>query len=310
MPASAPPLAWAESPLQLIGAAEWASAHDRTVDVAGRLVAQVEETAAALTRRGARFGAQAGFWGIPWRMLAAHDHWLVGDGFSGQFRLAAAVLRPKRLTFLDDGLNAVAFADAVTGARAFRRPGVEERGLTRRLAPFALDAIRHRAAAGRADIFTAFPMGSARLGRLADLGAVVSEHDFAWLRRTRPSAETLRLLAPHRRIILGSAGVVDGRFPLAASAAWVRAQARGGAAYLPHRREDPAHVEEIARVSGVRVVRPGVPVELVLAGDPAPREIVTLRSSAAVTLRRILAGTESVVRETAFDDAGAREAAR
>ena len=73
----------------------------------------------------------APYLGIPWRLLPQHGHWLVGDGFSGQFRLAAAVLRPQPLTFLDDGANAIAFADAL--ARPSCRTRVrasQERGLT------------------------------------------------------------------------------------------------------------------------------------------------------------------------------------
>ena len=91
-------LAWVESPLQLVGAAEWASAHERRVPVAGRLTAQMGETADELIARGARFGECAPYLGIPFALLSRHDHWLVGDGFSGQFRMAVSVLRPKTLT--------------------------------------------------------------------------------------------------------------------------------------------------------------------------------------------------------------------
>ena len=86
-----PVIAWVESPLQLIGAAEWAAAHDARVPVAGRLTTQMSETADELIARGARFGELAPYLGIPWNLLARHSHWLVGDGFSGQFRLAASV---------------------------------------------------------------------------------------------------------------------------------------------------------------------------------------------------------------------------
>ncbi|WP_221584339.1 hypothetical protein [Microbacterium sp. G2-8] len=297
MPKAVGPVAWVESPLQLIGAAEWAHARSTRVDLAGRLAVQVEQTAAELNARGAMFGEQAGFYGIPWGMLRSHDHWLVGDGFSGQFRLAVAVLRPRRLTFLDDGLNAVAFADALTGARAFQRPGVVERGLTRRVAPFALDAVRLRAARGAVDLFTAFPLGEARAEALADLGVTTARHDFPWLRGTRPS-DDLQARMRHARVILGSAGVVDGRMPRADYLAWVADQAREEpASYLPHRREPEGLLDDVGRVPGIDVVRTGLPIEAVLAGDARPREIVTLPSSAAVTLRRILAGTGSVLRE-------------
>lgn len=308
MPRADIPLAWVESPLQMIGAAEWAAAHGARVDLAGRLVAQVEETAAELTARGALFGAQAGYYGIPWRMLRSHDHWLVGDGFSGQFRLAAALLRPRRITFLDDGLNAVAFADALTGERAFARPGVAECGLAARIAPFALDAVRLRAAAGAVDLFTAFPLGDRRASRLRDLGATTTRHAFEWLRGTRGSLAGPR---EDERVILGSARVADGLVARSDYVAWVRREARGKpACYLPHRREPEEVLGDVARLAGVRVVRTGLPVELTLAGTPRPLDIATLRSSAAVTLRLVLDGTGSEVREASLEGASGRELAR
>lgn len=297
------PLAWVESPLQLIGAAEWAAARRRRVDVAARLTAQVEQTAFELTSRGAMFGMQAGYYGVPWRLLAAHDHWLVGDGFSGQFRLATALLRPKTLTFLDDGLNAIAFADALTGSRRYSRPGVAERGLATRVAPLALDTIRLRAAAGRVEVYTAFPLGDRRERALRDLGAAVSRHGFEWLRGAHPSAGA-RSRVPHGRVILGSARVADGHMSCAEYVAWVRRESRGAhVVYLPHRREEAATLGPVSALEGIEVIRPGLPVELVLA-DGRDREIVMLTSSAAVTLRRVLDGTGSVVRERATSAAG------
>src|SRR5918994_1810121 len=112
-------LAWVESPLQLLGAAEWAGAHATTVPVAGRLTAQMSATADELVARGARFGALEPYLGIPFSLLSRHGHWLVGDGFSGQFRAAASVLRPHRITFLDDGAQPIAYADALLGRRPY-----------------------------------------------------------------------------------------------------------------------------------------------------------------------------------------------
>ena len=116
-------VAWVESPLQLVGAAEWADAAGTRVAIAGRLTPQMSETADELLARAARFGVTEPYLGIPWKLLSQHRHWLIGDGFSGQFRLAAAVLRPKRITFLDDGANAIPFADTLLGRRDYSRPG-------------------------------------------------------------------------------------------------------------------------------------------------------------------------------------------
>ena len=160
-------VAWVESPLQLVGAAEWADAATERIAIAGRLTPQMSETADELIARDAPFGVTEPYLGIPWKMLSQHRHWLVGDGFSGQFRLAAAVLRPQRITFLDDGANAIAFADTLLGRREYARPGIDERGLTTRVAPFALDLVHSRALAGRVDLFTAFDLGADRLARSA-----------------------------------------------------------------------------------------------------------------------------------------------
>lgn len=284
-------IAWVESPLQLIGAAEWASAHDRSVPIAGRLTPQMPETADELLRRGAPFGRCEPYLGIPWTDLARHKHWLVGDGFSGQFRLAVTLLRPRRITFLDDGANTLALADSLVGRREFERPGVSETGMTARMSPFALDAVRRRAVAGGVSVFTAFALGPERLEALDDLGVSVRSHRFDWT-RAHPGASRF----DERRIVLGSALPVDGRIDRDAYLDWVRAASRGGSsAYLPHRREDPALLDAVRR-TGIRVVETNLPVELALAGTTGDLEIVTLPSSTQSTLPLVLEGTGSVIR--------------
>jgi hypothetical protein len=278
------PIAWLESPLQLIGAAEWAAAEQRAVPVAGRLTAQMSRTADELVARGAWFGRMDPYLGIPWQLLSRHRHWLVGDGFSGQFRLAASVLRPRRVTFLDDGANVVAFADALLGRRAFARPGVAERGLTTTMAPLATELILRRAHTGAADFFTAFDLGGERRDALGDRGFGVRRHGFGWTRSTA---------SPHpglgRRIVLGSARPVDGRMSLEAYLSWLTGLARDGdVSYLPHRRETPEQLAAVAHVAGVRVLSTGLPVELALAGAEGPLDILTLPSSAVTTLALVL----------------------
>lgn len=301
---AAPVLAWVESPLQLVGAAEWAAAHRRRVPVAGRLTAQMSETADELIARGALFGKCEPYLGIPWQLLAGHRHWLVGDGFSGQFRLAASILRPRRITFLDDGANTIPFADAVTGRRPYARPGIAERGLTTRVAPFALDQVLGRALAGAVDFFTAFELGERRIGELADVGVRIDPHRFEWTRRSAREFD-----APGGRVVLGSARVVDGRMTLAELIGWVRAEASiAPVTYVPHRREPDEHVAAVSAIPGVSVLRVGLPIELVLAGATAPLEIITLPSSTTTTLPLVLAGTGSTVRRRRVQDAPAREA--
>jgi hypothetical protein len=247
----------------------------------------MSETADALVARGAWFADLEPYLGIPWTLLSKNRHWLVGDGFSGQFRLAASVLRPRRITFLDDGAHALPFADAVIGAEPYARPGVAEGGITTRLAPFALAAVHRAGRARRAGFFTAFDLGATRRDALADRGFVVDRHDFAWTRSSAPSPDDLG-----SRIVLGSARPVDGKMPLPHFVDWVRAiAAAGDVVYLPHRREPEGQLAAVAALPRVRVVRTGIPVELLLAGTQRPLDVFTLPSSTTTTLPLVLAGT-------------------
>jgi hypothetical protein len=58
--------------------------------------------------------------------------------------------------------------------------------------------------------------------------------------------------------------------------------------YLPHRREPDGQIEAVAAIPGVRVDRPSLPVEMVLAGAIERLEIVTLPSSTTTTLPLVL----------------------
>ncbi|MFH8252386.1 hypothetical protein ACH3VR_18615 [Microbacterium sp. B2969] len=283
-------LAWVESPLQLVGAAEWAAAHSRVVPVAGRFTVQMSETADELIARGARFGATEPYLGIPWKLLSQHHHWLVGDGFSGQFRLAVSVLRPRSITFLDDGANTLAFARALRGVGPYARPGVEEGRVTTLLAPFALERTLRRARTGAVELFTAFDVPAQ--DRLADLGVGVRTHRFDWTRATAPDQPQL---GP--RVVMGSARPVDGRMPVADYLDWVSAvSAAMPVTYLPHRREPEVQLEAVRGIPNVSVSPARLPAELVLAGATRPLEIFTLPSSTATTLPLVLEGTGSVIR--------------
>ncbi|MEV8267896.1 hypothetical protein [Microbacterium sp. NPDC076911] len=290
-------LAWVESPLQLIGAAEWGAAHRRAVPVAGRLTAQMPETADELLARRAWFGRMDPYLGIPWKLLSQHGHWLIGDGFSGQFRLAAAVLRPRQITFLDDGSNTIPLVESLVGSRPYARPGIEERGLTTRLRPFALENVRRAARARNATVYSAFDLGVEREDALANLGFSVHHHSFEW---TRSSAQGVAVKPRARRIVLGSARPVDGRMPIEHYTRWVAHIAAAGAVeYFPHRRETPSQLEAVRAIAGVAVVQTSLPIELILAGHPTPVDVFSQPSTTTTTLPLVLRGTGSRVHKSA-----------
>ncbi len=287
------PLAWVESPLQLVAAAEWASHQDAPIVVALRVgSAQMAATAEELLARGARFAECIPYYGIPWQLLSRHRRWAIGDGFSGQFRLAASVLRPRTLTLLDDGAHTIALADALLERTGFARPGQRESGLATMLGARARTRMLRLAARERLVIETAFDLGEQRLTGLAQRGIRVSPHTLEWVRATaRPIA------VPGNRVLLGSARPVDGLMPTADYLAWVADEGRkGDLAYLPHRREEDATLHAVAEFPGVQVFDTGLPIELVLAGAQEPLEVITQPSSAMTTLAHVLAGTGSTIR--------------
>lgn len=287
------PIAWVESPLQFIAAAEWASARDEHIKVAFRLTGvQMSRTAEELLKRGARFAACEPYYGIPWQLLSSHREWAVGDAFSGQFRLAGALRPPLKLTLLDDGAMTVAVADSLLGRIPFGRPGQRESAMHRQLGTLVRDRMLGMAARENLDLFTGFTLGDQRLAQLERRGIRVSQHRLDWVRKTaRPIA------VPGNRVLLGSALPVDGRMSLPHYLAWVAAEAsRAGLAYLPHRRETAATLAAVAAIPGVRIYQMGLPIELVLAGAREPLEVLTLPTSAETTLGWLLEGSGSVIR--------------
>jgi hypothetical protein len=284
-------LAWVESPLQLIAAAEYAEAHGTAIDVAFRLSGpQMPTTAQALLDRRAPFATCAPYFGIPWGLLADRRHWVVGDGLSGQFQLAMSTLGARSVTFLDDGIMTIQLARALAGAAPYARPG---QPMSRRrvlLASLARDRLLAVAARESLTMFTAFADHPA-MRALERQGVSVADNDFAWLR-----AHGSPVALPSSRVVLGAAAVADRSIGTERYVDWVREAAAGDAAYLPHRREPEKVLARIAALPGVTLVRTGLPVELALAGTADPLEIVSLRSTAAVTLRVLLAGNGTTIR--------------
>lgn len=288
-------LAWVESPFQLLSAAEWAHAAGQRISVAARLTGpQMETTAAELLRRGAPFDDVTPWVGIPWAKLSGHRHWLIGDGFSGQFRVATAVIVPKDVILLDDGANTVALADAILERTPFQRPRRSEGRLNRVLGDIARRRVHALAARQSAELFTVFPLGEQRIAALGARGIRTVRHDFAW---TRHAADPLDI--PGDRVLLGSALPTDGHVTVPDYLRWVSQQAREApVTYLPHRRELRDVLDAVRNMAGVEVLETGLPVELVLAGIRRPIELVSLQTSASTTLELLLNGTGSVFRQS------------
>ncbi len=282
------PVVWVESPLQFVSAAELAAERGMRMRVVFRLGPQMSETAAELLARGALFASCVPYIGIPWAELARAGEWIVGDGLSGQLRLAAAVLRPKAVTLLDDGTMSLRLAAALAGQCAFERAGQRPSGLRGMLGDLARDHLLRLAGTSRLEFFSMFVADAAGIERpefaaAAALGVRLRANRFAWTRRT---ARPPRL--PVTRVILGTSRVADGLLDRAEHRADItRFVAAGPAVYLPHRREPRADIDAIRGILGVTVIEPGLPVELFLAGLDG-LEIRSSGSSADATLAHVM----------------------
>ncbi len=292
-------LAWVESPLQVLTAAEWAHRHRAATGGSTAIAYRISDpqtvrTIEALHRMRAPFSRFEPYVGIPWARLAGSRQWVIGDPFSGQFRAAAAVLPPpRRITFVDDGAMVVHAMRALAGEVDYARAGQHESRTKVLLGGLSAERIRRLAQAGRAELFTAFGAAAEPAKRV---GIRVSADDFSWMRQAARGDDAPRVALPHPRIVLGTARVVDGLLRPERHRSWVGSLADlGPLTYLPHRRESAELVNAVASLPGVTVVRADLPVELVLAAADDALELHTLPSSAVTTLRLVLDGTGSTI---------------
>lgn len=260
-----------ESPLQLLCAVEYAALTDIPLRVVPRAgAAQLLPTAERLRGLGLPRGVEI----VAPRTLppTGAAHLVVGDAFSGVVHASVAMRMPQRLTIVDDGSMSLRLPSVLDGSAPLTRDGAEGA-----IASLALARILALDGAGDLELFSYYPL---------EHPACIPNR-FAWL------GSRAQWGISDRHVVLGSASVVDGLLAEGEYLGWLAAQP-AGALYLPHRREARATVAAAA-LCGLEVVEPGLPVELVLLGSRS-LSIATLPSSAADTLRLLLAPGGSVVR--------------
>lgn len=283
-------LAWVESPLQLINAIEYGNATGEDVVIVPRagvsqLEASIEAVAPALpvsVSIAAPSARMTAF--LPVRRR------LIGDVFSGQFRLLAALTGLGDLVIVDDGsatmhLAAVLRDPAVPFTRMAQTEGRLNRTLGARL--------RSSLVGGTDDgvvLFTTYDAEPA-VAALATIGFRLVHNDYGWL-----AGLDLGIGAPITgTAMLGTALITDNQIAEPAYLGWVaRVAAEAPVTYLPHRREPEATLAAISRLPGVQIRRTGLPVEFVLGASGEVDRVVTLPSSAVATLRSIVPRTTRI----------------
>ncbi|MFD8420602.1 hypothetical protein [Streptomyces sp. NPDC059668] len=337
-------LAFVESPVQLLNVLEWAHAHAPHATEAGEWApgagpdgASVRSAGAGLTlvvlspndpmTRGqlrrmaelardeghevrweeARGGTTAPFHTIGGLapLLRRARRIVMGDPFSRYVQLLLTITKARDLVVVDDGTATMEFvAQLARGERLVRwhrrggRPGPRDV----LFAPISSSARRRLTPSEgrRVEVFSSMPIDS------APDGVTITANDFSWT-RARFGPPRITKGADLVGTSLVETGVVDPDRYLEA----VRSLAKthGATRYFAHRRESTDKLHRLAVETGLEIVRPDLPLELIARRGPIGRTILSFPSTVVHTLPLALVGTDVRVAVCDIDPAWLTETA-
>lgn len=211
---------------------------------------------------------------------------VIGDPFSRLVQVLLPLCRAKDLTVVDDGTATMEFTEILArGGRLVRwhRSGRRRSPVDAAFGLFAT-AARRRLTPGkrrRIELFSAMPA-------TPPAGMALRTNRFAW---TRSRFGPPRTLAGTDLIgtSLVETGVVDPEryFAVVGSLA----ERHGAKRYFAHRREAADKLHRLAAETGLEIVRPDLPLELVARRGPIGQSILSFPSTVVHTLPLALAGT-------------------
>lgn len=219
--------------------------------------------------------------------LRRADRIVMGDPFSRYVQLLLTITRARDLVVVDDGTATMEFvAQLARGERLVRwhrkggRPGARDL----LFAPVSSSARRRLTPSDRrrVEVFSSMPVTE-----IPD-GVTVTANDFAWT-RARFGPPRITQSADLVGTSLVETGVVDGDRYLEAVRSL--AKAHGATRYFAHRRESAEKLHRLAVETGLEIVRPDLPLELIARRGPIGRTILSFPSTVVHTLPLALAGT-------------------
>ncbi|WEO95714.1 hypothetical protein A6P39_017690 [Streptomyces sp. FXJ1.172] len=212
---------------------------------------------------------------------------VMGDPFSRYVQLLLTITRAQDLVVVDDGTATMEFvAQLARGERLVRwhrkggRPG--PRDLL--FAPVSSSARRRLTPSDRrrVEVFSSMPVTE------TPQGVTVTANDFVWT-RSRFGPPRITKGADMVGTSLVETGVVDGDHYLEAVRSL--AKAHGATRYFAHRRESAEKLHRLAAETGLEIVRPDLPLELIARRGPIGRTILSFPSTVVHTLPLALVGT-------------------
>lgn len=223
---------------------------------------------------------------------------VIGDPFSRLVQVLLPLCRAKELTVVDDGTATMEFTAVLErGGRLVRwhRSGRRRSPAEAAFGVFAYAARRRLTPGGRrrVELFSAMPA-------TPPAGMALTGNTFAWARG--------RFGPPH--VLAGTdligtslveTGVVDPGHYVAVVADL--AARHGARRYFAHRKEGQEKLHRLAEQTGLEIVRPDLPLELVARRGPTGRVVLSFPSTVVHTLPVVLAGTGVDVRVVDIDPA-------
>ncbi|MEW2636013.1 hypothetical protein AB0903_31330 [Streptomyces sp. NPDC048389] len=299
-------LAFVESPVQLLNVLEWAHAAPAAPGPDGLIVVVLSPTdpmSRGQLRRMAELARGAGCtvrWqearggaGAPLRtvrelgpVLREAERIVIGDPFSRYVQLLLTLVGRKDVTVVDDGTATMEFvAQVARGEQLVRwhRRGGRRGPRELMLAPVTLLARRRLSPSEErsVEVFTSMPVEP-------QPGITVTPNSFAWT-RARFGPPKITRGADLVGTSLVETGVVDpGRYLEAVASL---ARTHGATRYFAHRRESSDKLHRLAVETGLEVVRPELPLELIARRGPIGATVLSFPSTVVHTLPLALADT-------------------
>jgi hypothetical protein len=211
---------------------------------------------------------------------------VLGDPFSRLVQALLPLSRAREITVVDDGTATMEFTELLTrGDRLVRwhRSGRRASPADVAFGAFA-SAARRRLTPGHGrevELFSAMPA-------TPPPGMALRANRFAWT-RARFGPPTISAGTDIVGTSLVETGVVDPERYLTAVGALARAH--GATRYFAHRRESPDKLRALTTATGLEIVRPDLPLELVARRGPIGHTVLSFPSTVVHTLPLALEGT-------------------
>ncbi|MEV6792487.1 hypothetical protein AB0M87_10885 [Streptomyces sp. NPDC051320] len=295
-------LAFVESPVQLLNLLEWA--HPTPTDLTVVVLSPLDPMSRGQLRRMAELARGEGItvrWeearggaAAPFRtiggllpLLRGAGRIVIGDPFSRYVQLLLSITGARDLTVVDDGTATMEFISQLAARQPLTRWHRRGRRGPRDLlfAPMSSAARRRLTPSRRrtVEVFSAMPVDT------APPGLTVTRNDFAWT-RARFGPPRITRTADLVGTSLVETGVVDPDRYITAVASLARTH--HATRYFAHRREATDKLHRLHLETGLEIVRPDLPLELIARRGPIGRTIVSFPSTVVHTLPLALAGTE------------------